>query len=72
MLVASDSTRRFVDLDVSSGAWIAALSIIAALLLVDMQRRVRFAALPKDPLVVRFEIRGHLPRFMLLKKITCA
>ncbi len=37
-------------------------------LLVDMQRRVRFAALPKDPLVVRFELRGHPRRFMLLKK----
>src|SRR4249920_3303569 len=37
-------------------------------LLGDMQRRVNFAALPKDPLVVRFEIRGHRSRFMLLKK----
>lgn len=37
-------------------------------LLVDMQRRVHFAALPKDPFVVRFEIRGHHKRFMLLKK----
>jgi DNA-binding HxlR family transcriptional regulator len=37
-------------------------------LLVDMQRRVRFAALPNDPFVVRFEVRGHRPRFMLLKK----
>jgi len=37
-------------------------------LLVDMQRRVRFAALPNEPLVVRFEARGHRPRFMLLKK----
>jgi DNA-binding HxlR family transcriptional regulator len=37
-------------------------------LLVDMARRVRFSALPKDPLVVRFEIRGHRQRFMLLKK----
>lgn len=36
-------------------------------LLVDMQRRVRFAALPKDPLVVRFEIDGGRPRFLLLK-----
>lgn len=36
-------------------------------LLVDMQRRVRFEALPKDPLVARFELRGHRPRFMLLK-----
>jgi DNA-binding HxlR family transcriptional regulator len=37
-------------------------------LLVDMQRRVCFEALPKDPLVVRIEVRGHRPRFMLLKK----
>ena len=36
--------------------------------LVDMQRRVSFPALPKQPLVVRFEIRGHRRRFMLLKK----
>jgi DNA-binding HxlR family transcriptional regulator len=36
-------------------------------LLVDMQRRVNFAALPKEPFVVRFEIRGHHRRFMLLK-----
>src|SRR5215471_3415864 len=35
-------------------------------LLVDMQRRVRFTALPKEPLVVRFEVRGHHKRFMLL------
>jgi DNA-binding HxlR family transcriptional regulator len=37
-------------------------------LLLDMQRRVRFTALPKDPFVVRFEVRGHHKRFMLLKK----
>ena len=37
-------------------------------LLGDMQRRVNFAALPREPLVVRFEIRGHRQRFMLLKK----
>lgn len=36
--------------------------------LVDMQRRVRFAALPKEPLVVRFEIRGQRKHFMLLKQ----
>jgi DNA-binding HxlR family transcriptional regulator len=36
-------------------------------LLVDMQRRVRFAALPKDPIVVRFAIAGRPRRFMLLK-----
>ena len=37
-------------------------------LLVDMKRRVRFTALPKDPFVVRFEVRGHGKRFMLLRK----
>jgi len=37
-------------------------------LLVDMQRRVRFAALPDEPLVVRFEISGHPVRFLLLKR----
>jgi DNA-binding HxlR family transcriptional regulator len=36
-------------------------------LLVDMQRRVRFEALAKDPIVARFEIQGNRPRFMLLK-----
>jgi DNA-binding HxlR family transcriptional regulator len=36
--------------------------------LVDMQRRVRSMALPKEPLVVRFEVRGHPRRFMLLRK----
>lgn len=36
--------------------------------LVDMQRRVRFAALPDEPLVVRFEITGHPLRFLLLKR----
>jgi DNA-binding HxlR family transcriptional regulator len=37
--------------------------------LVDMQRRVRTAALPEDPIVVRFEIKGQRqPRFMLLKQ----
>jgi DNA-binding HxlR family transcriptional regulator len=36
-------------------------------LLLDMQRRARADALPAEPLVVRFEIGGHRPRFMLLK-----
>ncbi len=36
-------------------------------LLVDMQRRVRFAALPKAPIVARFDIQGSPMRFMLLK-----
>jgi hypothetical protein len=37
-------------------------------LLVDMQRRVRFEALPRDPIVTRFEIHGSRPRFLLLKR----
>lgn len=37
-------------------------------LLLDMQRRVRLEALPADPIVARFEIRPHRPRFMLLKR----
>lgn len=41
-------------------------------LLVDMQRRVRMAALPRDPFVVRFEIRGYQPRFMLLGRAQAA
>ncbi|MBM1172965.1 winged helix-turn-helix transcriptional regulator [Microvirga arabica] len=37
--------------------------------LVDMQRRVRVEALPKEPVVVRFEIEGQRqPRFLLLKE----
>lgn len=41
-------------------------------LLADMQRRVRLTALPKDPLIMRFEILGQQPRFMLLKKAETA
>jgi DNA-binding HxlR family transcriptional regulator len=36
-------------------------------LLVDMQRRVRHHALPKHPIVIRFDIDRAKPRFMLLK-----
>jgi DNA-binding HxlR family transcriptional regulator len=36
-------------------------------LLVDMQRRVRFSALPRHPIVVRFAIDRRANRFMLLK-----
>ena len=53
MLVASDSKSRFVDIDVSSGAWIAALSIIAALLLLDILVLHRK---PKVPTVRRASI----------------
>lgn len=35
--------------------------------LIDMQRRVRFEALPKHPIVVRFEVDLQSRRFMLLK-----
>jgi hypothetical protein len=35
--------------------------------LIDMQRRVRFEALPKHPIVVRFQVDRHPTRFMLLK-----
>lgn len=37
-------------------------------LLLDMQRRVRPARLPGDPLVVRFELDGCQPRLMLLRQ----
>jgi DNA-binding HxlR family transcriptional regulator len=36
-------------------------------LLVDMRRRVRFAALPKEPVVLRFEVDRKKPSFLLLK-----
>jgi DNA-binding HxlR family transcriptional regulator len=38
-------------------------------LLIDMQRRVRFEALPKEPMVVRFDIQRNKTRFMLLKPV---
>lgn len=53
MLVASESKSRFVDIDVSTGAWIAALSIIAALLLLDILVLHRK---PKVPTVRRASI----------------
>ncbi|NKC34190.1 winged helix-turn-helix transcriptional regulator [Falsiroseomonas selenitidurans] len=34
--------------------------------LIDMQRRVRAEALPPQPLVVRFDLASHPPRFLLL------
>lgn len=37
-------------------------------LLIDMQRRVRLDALPKHPIVVRFQIDRRASRFMLLKR----
>lgn len=36
-------------------------------LLLDMRRRARPEMLPAEPLVVRFEVKGHRARFLLLK-----
>jgi DNA-binding HxlR family transcriptional regulator len=36
-------------------------------LLLDMRRRVNFAALPREPLVVRLEPDGHRPSYLLLR-----
>ena len=49
--------RRAVEEDLDAGP-----------VLVDMARRVRAAALPKDPLVVRLEIGRAPPRFLLLAR----
>jgi len=35
--------------------------------LVDFARRVRFEALPSEPLVVRLEFHGHRPKYLLLR-----
>lgn len=40
--------------------------------LIDMQRRVRDAALPKEPLVLRIAIARHKPCFLLLSAGQCA
>ena len=36
-------------------------------LLIDMRRRVNFDALPSEPLVVRLELEGHRPSYLLLR-----
>ena len=36
-------------------------------LLIDMRRRVNFAALPREPLVIRLELDGHRPSYLLLR-----
>jgi DNA-binding HxlR family transcriptional regulator len=40
--------------------------------LLDMQRRTRLRALPPEPFVIRFELGGHAPRFMLMKRSEAA
>jgi len=37
-------------------------------ILVDMQRRVNFDALPSDPLVLRLELDGNRPKYLLLRR----
>jgi DNA-binding HxlR family transcriptional regulator len=44
----------------------AAVDLDTEPLLIDMQRRVRFAALPHQPFVIRFDIGRGRPRFLLL------
>lgn len=71
----TDAGRELAALIIALGTWgqrwlartPAAEDVDFEPLLVDMQRRVRFSALPKDPLVVRFEISGFARRFLLLR-----
>src|SRR5262245_18051809 len=71
----TDAGRELASLVGALGTWgqrwlprhAAAEDLDLDPLLIDMQRRVHFQALPKEPLVVRFEILRSKPRFMLLK-----
>jgi DNA-binding HxlR family transcriptional regulator len=71
----TEAGRELADLVGALGTWgqrwlprrAAREDIDLEPLLVDMQRRVRFETLPKDPIVVRFEIDGREPRFMLFR-----
>jgi DNA-binding HxlR family transcriptional regulator len=71
----TDAGRELAELVGALGTWgqrwlprhAAAEDLDLDPLLIDMQRRVRFEALPKEPMVVRFEIQRNKPRFMLLK-----
>lgn len=71
----TDAGRELAELVVALGTWgqrwlprhAAAEDLDLDPLLIDMQRRVRFEALPREPMVVRFEIQRNKPRFMLLK-----
>ncbi len=38
-------------------------------LLIDMQRRVRFEAVPKEPFIIRFDIAGSQRRFLLISPL---
>ena len=71
----TEAGRELMTLVGALGAWgqkwlprrAAAEDLDAEPLLLDMQRRVRFDALPREPIVVRFEIDRRPARFMLLK-----
>jgi DNA-binding HxlR family transcriptional regulator len=71
----TEAGRELMSLVAALGTWgqrwlprhAAAEDIDLDPLLIDMQRRVRFDALPKEPIVVRFEIGRDRARFMLLK-----
>ncbi|MES2936724.1 MAG: helix-turn-helix domain-containing protein [Pseudomonadota bacterium] len=71
----TEAGRELGDVVVALGTWgqrwlarrAGQEDLDAEPLLVDMQRRVRRDALPAAPLVVRFEIDGARPRFLLLK-----
>jgi DNA-binding HxlR family transcriptional regulator len=71
----TDAGRELSDLVVTLGSWgqrwlprrAEDEDLDLDPLLVDMQRRVRVAALPSHPIVVRFEVDRASPRFLLLK-----
>jgi DNA-binding HxlR family transcriptional regulator len=71
----TDAGRELSDLVVTLGSWgqrwlprrAEDEDLDLDPLLVDMQRRVRVAALPSHPIVVRFEVDRARPRFLLLK-----
>ncbi len=52
MLISASDRSQFVDLDVSAGAWIALLAVIAAMLAIDLYRhREAHAPTPKEAAV---------------------
>jgi DNA-binding HxlR family transcriptional regulator len=71
----TDSGRELIALVGALAAWgqrwlprhAADEDIDLEAVLVDMRRRVRLAALPQQPIIVRFELRGRKRRYMLLK-----
>ncbi|MBX6369576.1 MAG: helix-turn-helix transcriptional regulator [Rhodospirillales bacterium] len=76
----TDAGRELAEIVAGLGAWGQRWIPRQALeedldldpLLVDMERRVRFDALPEEPVVARFEIDKNRPRFLLLRKSEAA